>query len=341
VSFVRRDRYGFQGQESDPEIKGEGNSVNYKYRMHDPRIGRFFAVDPMSNVYAHYSPYLFSGNRIIDAVELEGREPTPYEKSSTGTEGAMKKETKGNSLLGYDTFTLVYHAGGKYTEAGWYTKMQYDFITVPLHQNTKDSEFNFKLKHWWYAPRIGSGAWSDKFTIATSASVFSTNVKFNGIDDKGKDLTKQNAFQHALLMAMTTYEMNKETAEDLGNCHESYPNMYLNLQNENIWELRFSSQGEADTYADLVNNHLARELGDSWDISGMNRKEQAELVLLYFYNNGFVVGGKDPSDPNKYKVWTHKLTEEEYNNAKTNLDKMNNWGFNKLDGELYEQTKGL
>jgi hypothetical protein len=28
-------RYSFQGQESDPEIKGEGNSVNFKYRMHD------------------------------------------------------------------------------------------------------------------------------------------------------------------------------------------------------------------------------------------------------------------------------------------------------------------
>jgi hypothetical protein len=37
-------RFGFQGQESDSEIKGAGNSINYKYRMHDPRIGRFFAV---------------------------------------------------------------------------------------------------------------------------------------------------------------------------------------------------------------------------------------------------------------------------------------------------------
>ena len=41
-------RYGFQGQEKDDEIKGEGNSVNYEYRMHDPRIGRFFTVDPLS-----------------------------------------------------------------------------------------------------------------------------------------------------------------------------------------------------------------------------------------------------------------------------------------------------
>src|SRR5690606_4639049 len=40
-------RYGFQGQEKDDEVKGSGNSINYKYRMHDPRIGRFFAVDPL------------------------------------------------------------------------------------------------------------------------------------------------------------------------------------------------------------------------------------------------------------------------------------------------------
>lgn len=69
-------RYGFQGQEKDDEIKGEGNSINYKYRMHDPRIGRFFAVDPLSGDYPFYSPYAFSGNRVLDAVELEGLEPS-------------------------------------------------------------------------------------------------------------------------------------------------------------------------------------------------------------------------------------------------------------------------
>jgi RHS repeat-associated protein len=67
-------RYGFQGQEMDDEIKGEGNSVNYKYRMHDPRLGRFFAVDPLEMNYPHNSPYAFSENRVIDAIELEGLE---------------------------------------------------------------------------------------------------------------------------------------------------------------------------------------------------------------------------------------------------------------------------
>lgn len=67
-------RYGFQGQEKDDEVKGEGNSINYKFRMYDPRVGRFFAVDPLTAKYPHYSPYSFSGNKVIMYNELEGLE---------------------------------------------------------------------------------------------------------------------------------------------------------------------------------------------------------------------------------------------------------------------------
>jgi RHS repeat-associated protein len=67
-------RYGFQGQEKDDEIKGEGNSVNYTFRMHDPRVGRFLSRDPLSSEFPWNSPYAFSENRVIDGVELEGGE---------------------------------------------------------------------------------------------------------------------------------------------------------------------------------------------------------------------------------------------------------------------------
>ncbi len=68
------DRYLYQGQEMDDEVKGEGNSVNYNYRMHDPRLGRFFAIDPLTPKYPWNSTYAFSENRVIDAIELEGLE---------------------------------------------------------------------------------------------------------------------------------------------------------------------------------------------------------------------------------------------------------------------------
>jgi RHS repeat-associated protein len=49
-SFIGSDscRYGFQGQEQDGEIKGSGNSLNYKFRIHDPRIARFLSIDPLA-----------------------------------------------------------------------------------------------------------------------------------------------------------------------------------------------------------------------------------------------------------------------------------------------------
>jgi RHS repeat-associated protein len=44
-------RFGFNGQEEDNEIKGNGNQLDFKYRAYDPRVGRFFAVDPFTYLY--------------------------------------------------------------------------------------------------------------------------------------------------------------------------------------------------------------------------------------------------------------------------------------------------
>ncbi|RED45624.1 RES domain-containing protein, partial [Seonamhaeicola aphaedonensis] len=71
-------RYGFQGQEKDDEVKGEGNSYNYKFRMHDPRVGRFFAVDPLAHEYSDLTPYQFASNSPIALKEIEGLEGDWY-----------------------------------------------------------------------------------------------------------------------------------------------------------------------------------------------------------------------------------------------------------------------
>ena len=66
--------YGFQGQERDDEVKGAGNAINFKYRMNDPRLGRFFAVDPLAPKYPELSTYHFSHNSPIYMREIEGLE---------------------------------------------------------------------------------------------------------------------------------------------------------------------------------------------------------------------------------------------------------------------------
>jgi RHS repeat-associated protein len=70
-------RFGFQGQEVDNEVYGEGNALSFKYRVHDPRLGRFLSVDPLAPTYPWNSTYAFSENCVIACVELEGLEAGP------------------------------------------------------------------------------------------------------------------------------------------------------------------------------------------------------------------------------------------------------------------------
>jgi hypothetical protein len=50
------------------------NWDSFKWRNHQPDIGRFFNVDPLSDKYVYNSPYAFAENRVIDGRELEGLE---------------------------------------------------------------------------------------------------------------------------------------------------------------------------------------------------------------------------------------------------------------------------
>jgi RHS repeat-associated protein len=103
-------RYGFQGQEKDDELKGEGNSLNYKFRMHDPRVGRFFATDPLEKDYPWNSPYAFSENRVIDAIELEGLES--YLLHGTGDWDA-------DNYFGYEIKTRLANDYGSFQSLDW------------------------------------------------------------------------------------------------------------------------------------------------------------------------------------------------------------------------------
>ncbi|CAG5081280.1 hypothetical protein [Parvicella tangerina] len=66
--------------------------------MHDPRLGRFFAVDPLTAKYPHYTPYSFSGNKVIAFIELEGMEElsaiTVNKEKWTGTIDLSKTENR-------------------------------------------------------------------------------------------------------------------------------------------------------------------------------------------------------------------------------------------------------
>ncbi|MDX2248315.1 MAG: RHS repeat-associated core domain-containing protein [Bacteroidia bacterium] len=62
-------RFGFQGKESDGEIYGAGNSLDFGARVYDSRVGRWWSVDALTDSYVSWSPFNFVlGNplRLID-----------------------------------------------------------------------------------------------------------------------------------------------------------------------------------------------------------------------------------------------------------------------------------
>jgi RHS repeat-associated protein len=163
-------RYGFQGQERDDEIKGAAPSLNYEYRMHDPRVGRFFMVDPIAAKYPFYSHYSFSGNRVTDAVELEGLEARPYCQRDGSIEGEVNtgyvapssgvERDDNNNIVSIKPSSMassgdaIWHSGSEVAPSGWYTHGAYQQIIYELTYYTSHiySEGSGELHRWHGVP---------------------------------------------------------------------------------------------------------------------------------------------------------------------------------------------
>jgi hypothetical protein len=140
----------------DDEIKGEGNSLNFKYRMHDPRVGRFFAVDPLTASYPWNSSYAFSENRVIDGIELEGLEVisihsrsfAPFNSFGGGYTGDGANRKFGDALIeDYEN-----------------KKFNYRIRTAVEIDLKQDKIVSTKLgKTWSQKPSTGRGEWSPTY----------------------------------------------------------------------------------------------------------------------------------------------------------------------------------
>jgi RHS repeat-associated protein len=63
------------------------NWIPFKWRNHDPQIGRFINIDPLADDYRYNTPYAFSENRVIDGRELEGLEYVSIHHYANGKNG--------------------------------------------------------------------------------------------------------------------------------------------------------------------------------------------------------------------------------------------------------------
>ena len=70
-------RYGYNGKEKDQSGEWGLTSYDYGFRIYNPAIAKFLSVDPLTDEYAHYSPYQFAGLNPIVAIDLDGAEEEP------------------------------------------------------------------------------------------------------------------------------------------------------------------------------------------------------------------------------------------------------------------------
>ena len=64
--------YGYQGSRKDNEIAGDENSYTTEFRQLDPRLGRWFSVDPLWTYYPYITPYASMFNDPINDNDPRG-----------------------------------------------------------------------------------------------------------------------------------------------------------------------------------------------------------------------------------------------------------------------------
>ena len=70
-------RYGYNGKEKDDEIKGEANSLDYGFRIYDPRVGKFLSTDPLQLQFPFMSPFIYAADDPISMIDEDGKGPKP------------------------------------------------------------------------------------------------------------------------------------------------------------------------------------------------------------------------------------------------------------------------
>ncbi|MEW7279664.1 DUF6443 domain-containing protein [Aquimarina sp. 2201CG1-2-11] len=77
IRNVKNNLKTFQGQELTEDLGL--NTHEWKYRISDRSIGRFWQIDPLSEDYVYNATYAFQENKLGSGVELEGLENSSFE----------------------------------------------------------------------------------------------------------------------------------------------------------------------------------------------------------------------------------------------------------------------
>lgn len=147
-------RYGFNGKENDNEVKGDGTTIAFENRIYDPRLGKWFSLDPLQKKYPGISPFAFVENNPVFYSDKDGKEKWLNFIIINQITGVT---TQFSILVSRDIVSKVnriYNPGDSYTDT-------YDWFDINLNVNitvnkngkvsTSFSETtgDFRTNTWW------------------------------------------------------------------------------------------------------------------------------------------------------------------------------------------------
>ena len=149
-------KYGFNGQERDDEISGEGNSYTAEYWQYDTRLGRRWNVDPV--VKYHESPYACFSNNPIYLIDPNGADTiTTPNNEKVNMPAGYTQSNDGQLLYGENLITKIWDKTAGTDKKGAYVdydqKKHGDLPSVATlaeafrHHLIKHQEFLFRVNY--------------------------------------------------------------------------------------------------------------------------------------------------------------------------------------------------
>ena len=150
------------------------NVHEWRYRISNPAIGRFWQIDPLAEDYNYNSPYAFQENKLGIGVELEGLEMVPFSSEIDGlsyfSSTSVQRIRRSITVTNYETY-------GNTTRSS--------SITINLGSKVKQSHVTD------YSAKVisdnlnSSNNSSAKVTSGYRDPVNQARVMFNNIENKG------------------------------------------------------------------------------------------------------------------------------------------------------------
>jgi hypothetical protein len=146
-------RFGFNGQEKDNEVNGQGNSYTAEYWQYDSRLGRRWNLDPKS--HESWSPYSTFYNNPISYTDVKGDSSVwdnkgymiHYDPKDTDLRAFMKEGNK---------FTLLGELGKNIDANVWFKNL--------LNENSAESKDIPLYNPWAFKNRVKQyGKWDYKY----------------------------------------------------------------------------------------------------------------------------------------------------------------------------------